>query len=556
MGTLDDSTGGAGPGGPVAELLAVPMAGDFFGVFASIAGAVAGITVGNPKIINISSSFELDVGWDIAAKIACFGLCPSLSEAASGIAAAVSGSNKLIFASAGNQGHDVDRGRPLEASTTMPCELATVICVGGMQHNATAVDSSSNFGSKADNDSVDIYGPFWTWVGTDPNNLSNHARLVSGTSFSSPFVAGVAALVWAAKPSLSAGEVWAILRDSAHVGGVRADGGNQRRVNAFGAIQRVLGGAAPSVVLNPSGATSRLNREWSVTAAVTDDGVCPPPSCPLTWDPPPTRIVGNTAFYRFETVGPKTVSVIARDAVDQSASATTMVTVANAPPVVSITAPLAGASVPQGVGAQLLGSATDLNEGDDPGPGAIGCSWTSSVLSDPFPATGCSRPSVLFSSVGPRTLTLTATDPEGATTVATVTINVTPPPANFAPVITSGLLTPATDYSDGYAWTTPLQISASATDPENNNPITYAWKATSRRPDSATAHVSDVIVGTSPNLSWTPSLTPSLFGDFGVFGNECYSGQVVLLRLEATDSLGNKSTKAFATFKVYRCILI
>ena len=561
MGSLDDGMGAAGPAAPVADLLAVPIAGDFFGVISSIARVLAGVVAGAPKIINISSSFELDLGWDIAVKIACLGLCSSPSEIADAIAATVSASNKLIFASAGNQGKDVDSRSGIlpEGSTTMPCELSTVICVGGMRHNATAVDPGSNFGSKSDENSVDIYGPYWTWVGTDPDNPTNHARLVSGTSFSSPFVAGVAALVWAAKPSLSAREVWAVLRDTAHVGGV-TDGltsrGNQRRVNAFGAIQSLLGGAPPIVVLNRR-PTIPLNREWDVTAVVTDDGnACPPLSCPLDWSPTPTRIVGNTAFYRFDTVGAKTVSVTVRDAVDQTTVGTTTVSVENAAPVVAIIAPLAGALIPQGLATQLLGSATDLNEGPDPGPGTVGCTWTSSVPTDPFPKALCALYGITFTSIGPRTLTLRATDPEGATTTTTVAITVTPPPTNLPPAITAGMLGPAPDYSGGYAWTTTLQVEASASDPENNTPITYVWKATSRRPNSATVYASDVTVGTNANLSWTPSATPALFGDFAALGNACYDGQVVLLRLEATDSLGNRSTRAFATFKVFRCIVI
>ena len=557
MGTIDDGLGAAGPAAPVADLVAVPVAGDFFGVFSSIVRVVAGTVASGSKIINISSSFQLDLGWDVAVKVACLGLCRSPSEMGDAIAATVSASNKLIFASAGNSGQDVDsRSGAFEGSTTMPCELSTVVCVGGMGHDSTAVHPSSNFGSRADDDSVDIYGPFQTWVGSDPDNTTNHARLVSGTSFSSPFVAGVAALVWAAKPSLSAAEVWRILRDSAHVGGVTTGGGSQRRVNAFGAMQQVLGGAPPVVGVNASAPTIALNREWSATAVVNDDGaICPPTRCPLTWSPEPARVVGNTAFYRFDTIGSKTVTVTARDAVDQPTSATSTVSVVNAAPVVAILAPAAGATVRQGVSTQLLGSATDLNEGGDPGPGPVTCRWTSSVGADPVSATGCNL-NVAFPSVGPRTLTLRASDPEGLTTTANVTITVSPPPTNFPPTIAAGALSPAPGYEGGYEWTTPLAISASATDPEGNAPITYVWKATTQRPNATTVFASDVVVGTSANLAWTPSSTPALFGDFGALGNACYDGQTVLLRLEATDSLGNTSSRSFAAFKVYRCVVI
>jgi hypothetical protein len=563
MGQIDDSFGGAGPAAPVAELLAVPFQSDFFALFFTLERIVSATVFGNPRIINMSFGFELDLGWDIAVKASCLGLCPSPSEVVGAIMATVAATNKLIFASAGNSNKDVDNGSDvIEGSTHIPCELAGVICVGGMGHNVTARDSGSNFGSKTGDSTVDIYGPYWTYVGPDPDNTANVARLVPGTSFSSPFVAGVAALVWAANPSLSAGGVWEILRDTAHVGGVGTTG-NGRRVNAFGAVARVLGGSVPTVALS-GGATSPLNREWAITALVNDPeynptNPCPPSACALTWSPAPTRIVGNTAYYRFNTVGNRTVTATAQDLVGQTTSANRSVEVINSAPVVSISQPTAGSSVPQGIAIQLLGSATDLNEGPDPGPGSIACTWTSSNTADAgFPKTGCNT-TATFSSTGNRTLTLSATDPQGlSATPATVLISVSAPPSNNPPTITLGSL-PPTNYGSGYAWDGPIGVSASATDPEGNTPISFTWKATSLRPNSSTVYASNVVIAgpsASANLNWTPQNNPSLLGDFAQFGNDCYDGQIVRLVLEATDSLGNRSTRALPDIRVYRCILI
>jgi hypothetical protein len=371
-------------------------------------------------------------------------------------------------------------------------------------------------------------------------------------------VAGVAALIWAANPGLSADQVWEILRDTAHVGGVGGTG-NQRRVNAFGAISQVLGGSLPTLTL--SGSTSgQINREVSVTAQVSDaeyGGPCPPVACPLTFVPAPDRLVGNTAFYRFTTVGNRSISVTARDLADQAVTATREVNIQNTAPVVSISQPTAGSSVAQGVAIQLLGSATDLNEGPDPGPGPITCTWISSLADAGFPKTGCNT-TATFNSTGTRTLTLSATDPQGLNATATVSITVTPPPTNLPPVITLGSLPPV-NYSDGYDWVGPIAVTASATDPEGNTPISFTWKATSFRPNSTTVYASNVTIAgpsATANLNWTPQNTPTLFGGEAQFGNDCYDGQVVRVVLEATDSLGNRSTRALPDIKVFRCILI
>ncbi|MBX3263750.1 MAG: S8 family serine peptidase [Labilithrix sp.] len=558
MGRLDDGRGAAGPAAPVGELLAVPFQSDFIGLLTTLDRIVTATTFGNPKIINISSSLELDLGVDIAFQAACLFTCPSISATVSSITAAVAATNKLIFASAGNQGKDVDNaGDLIEGSTTMPCESAGVVCVGGLAHNSRRLDPGSNFGSKTGDSTVDIYGPFSTWVGSDLEFPDNHARLRRGTSFSSPFVAGVAALVWASQPSLSARQVWEIVRDTAHVGGVHDNGGNQLRVNAHAAVARVLGGAAPSVTLTAGGATAPLNREWTVTAAVRDDGApCPSPACAVTFDPAPSRVSGNTAFYTFTTVGPRTITVTARDPVGQPASATTTVNVVNSPPDVVITAPAAGASVAQGVALQFLGAATDVNEGAGPGPGSLPCVWSSSDPADVLPTNTCNF-SYAFPSQGTRTITLFASDSQSLASSTTVSVTVTAPPVNYPPTIGATTRTPTqvTYNGDGFPWQTAFSLSTSASDPEGNTPITYLWKATSFRPKTTTVYASNVTIGSSDSVTWTPSSTPSLFGAFADLGNDCYQGQTVRVVVEATDSLGNTSTRTLPDFKVYRCTL-
>src|SRR5690606_9955707 len=118
--------------------------------------------------------------------------------------------------------------------------------VGGMRANSTMRAGDSNYGA----DQVDIFAPFTLWLGPDPSAPDNTARALNGTSCSSPFTAGVAALIWAANPSLSADQVEHALLTTAHV---NSDSQVRRHVNAFAAVKSVLGNVPPVVTLNGGG---------------------------------------------------------------------------------------------------------------------------------------------------------------------------------------------------------------------------------------------------------------------------------------------------------------
>lgn len=551
MGRADNGIGGAGPAGPVARAIAVPFQLEFFALISTIERIAVGSAAG--RIINMSWSFELDLGWDILVKALCLGQCPSPSEMAGAITSTVANSGRLLFAAAGNKGVDVDNGgaNP-EGSTIIPCELPGVHCIGGMNDDSVDRAANSNWGSRAGEGSVDMYGPFCVWTGPTPDAPGPEAKRTCGTSVASPFVAGVAALTWAANPSRSAREVWDILRETAHVGGIDPAAGNRQRVNAFGAVTRALSPGLPSVVLNGA-PTATLNREWMVTAAVTDEGA-PCGACTVVWDPPPTRATGNTAYYRFDEAGPKTIRASVFDVAEQSASAQTTVTVDNSAPTVRVLAPSTGANVQQGVPTQLLASALDLNEGPDPGPGPVQCVWTSSNPADSVPAQ-CSQ-QVTFGSQGTRTLTVTATDPQGLSATANVVVTVTAPPDNFPPNISVAAL-PAPVYNgNGFPDTYSFTLDASATtDPENDTPITYQWSASSFRPNSAVVYKTITPIGTGAVLTWKPEDTAGLIGRFAELNNACYDGQLVQLQVSATDSLGNTSVHVLPDLRVYGCVL-
>lgn len=458
----------------------------------------------------------------------------------------------VLVAAAGNDNQDVN------AVNMEPCVLTGVICVGALADGSSNKIGYSNYGS-----SVDIYAP--TDIPVMPNpNTSPHNALHNGTSASTPFVAGVAAMLKAFNPGLTSDDVDHLLRTYGWTDST--DPHVDRYINAYASLRAVVSGSAnvpPSMTLNVASSTVDLNRGFQVTANTSDleDGT---PCCTVSWNPAPTSTSdnGRLAVFTLGATGSHTLRATATDSGGATATADVTVNVVNSPPTATIQQPVAGAHVLSGASVQLLGSATDPNEGPGPGPGALSCSalnWYSTDGTDTgFPATGCDV-TVTFHTVGSRTIQLAATDPEGAVDRVDVSIVVDAAPTNYPPSITVGNLPPVNYNGDGYDWSSTINVSASATDPEGDTPITYTWSATSYAAGSSTTlYKSNVTIAgpttTTGNLSWTPSNDPSLFIP-DCTGSNAYYGQYVLLTLQATDSLGHSSSVNLPRLKVYRCIL-
>jgi serine protease len=597
-GIPDNGLGAAGPAGPVASLgfaqsplINIRPGFDIGGVIRAIGSSLeyvanlADALSRRPRILNFSGSFKVDGGWGFLVEP----MNPMFDYLKNSLGI-------LTFASAGNDGtQDVDaikcfvevfdclggaaRG---EADVFVPCEVSSVICVGGLAENASTKSANSTFGSlqrfagetednaASDDRSVDIYGPFSVWVGANPDNPS--PRRVSGTSFSSPFVAGVAALIWAADPSLSAAQVQTILLETAHRTNDLTGSIGGLRVNALGAVGRVLG-SVPSQTLARVGFTgdASLNRSFQVEAAFSDpDGGC----CTTMWSPAPESqapvVGGSRATYRFASTGNQVLTATTRDTTGNTIVSSLTVGVVNNPPVATMSLPTATITVFRGQPVTFWGFATDRNEGVGPADGALACSslrFISSLSADstfPRTPTGTSDNCEInhtFNTNGTRNISLTATDSQGLGNVSPPgrQINVVDPPANLPPNINLGTL-PPTNYSTGYDWLGTIAISASATDPENNTPIQYRWTATTLRPNSTTVYAGPTVIAnwsTTSNLSWNPSgSSPTMFGDFATLGSTCFDGQVVRLLLEARDSLNNISSINVPNFTVFRCVLI
>jgi len=168
--------------------------------------------------------------------------------------------NAVIVAAAGNYGN---------STPIYPAACQNVIAVAALDSKDVPA-SFSNFGSY-----VDVTGP-GSMIYTA--KMDGTYGYVSGTSFSSPLVAGVAALVAAAKPALTNQSIVDILRTQADdLGASGYDVYNGfGRVNACKAVNAAGGlvssdAVAPNASITSPGWGSMLSGEVFVDASASDD---------------------------------------------------------------------------------------------------------------------------------------------------------------------------------------------------------------------------------------------------------------------------------------------
>ncbi len=360
LGRLDNEYGAAGPAGPVAELYAFARFKDRWKTFRRVRKVVGDRDI---DIVNMSFAGKVTV-FKKAAEKRAERIIGDMVEAGA-----------IVFASAGNDGEDVDRlkcknGTCREAFVKLPCETEAVICVGGMGWDTSAKAEGSNYGSKTDGRSVDIYGPYCVYSIKDPAApyATNDVRIACGTSFASPFVAGVAALVKAADPSLGPNQIWEILRDTAHVGGLDLDQpieGHQRRVDAAAAVAKALGvemGPPQVTITAPAdGETFGLNEFPEFDAFATEFTSFP---LPILWESDIDGPINNEpGFGKVAapglSAGVHTITATAVDMLGQVGTAQVTVEVVNQPPEVSIAWPQPGTKVYRGDDITLVGKTVD-----------------------------------------------------------------------------------------------------------------------------------------------------------------------------------------------------
>lgn len=159
----------------------------------------------------------------------------------------------LVVAAAGNDSTNNDSFPTYPASSS----LDNVVAVAG-SNSSDELASFSNYGRT----SVDVAAPGQAIVST---YLADSYNSLSGTSMATPYVAGIAALMKAAKPALSYSDLKSVLINSVDqldaLQGKVVSGG---RVNAYRAVVLALTNATPVPTPNTQAGQEDTSRSLSV----------------------------------------------------------------------------------------------------------------------------------------------------------------------------------------------------------------------------------------------------------------------------------------------------
>jgi subtilisin family serine protease len=399
FGTANNGFGVAGPGGPVAKLmLSQAPSPDVGDELRYAEDTVPRLAAANPQIVNISGSR------DIVAGLCLIGTCALVDAVASDLR----NGGVLVIAAAGNQAENVDATdcadfpwhHCWERSETIPCESDDVLCVGGMMPEQPGLDDGSNYGTDTSSgDSVDLYAPFDLWSNADPNPpnpLPAGATDFAGTSGSSPFVAGVASLVWAVNPNLNPTQVYRILLRNAH----RVPNSTllpqvKGWVNALGAVQATFSRGTPPFlqILSPSqgqvypGGTRDPVPALRCVQDDLEDGTLPDSS--ITWTSNIDGFLGHGCnLVAFLDQGTHVLTVTATDSDGNTTTRQVTVTVSNPLVSVDITAPPTGSVFEIGQPMYFAGDSWDPASSAQLPSSSLGWSCTNESTGLPCAGTG------------------------------------------------------------------------------------------------------------------------------------------------------------------------
>lgn len=343
----DNRVGAAGPAGPVAsEIIYVAAA---LNTRTSLLGGLQIAFENHADVVNMSFGTE---GWEVWAWNA--GYTEGLSRYTRGLR----DGGMILTAAAGNDGDEENAG--VFGNFDFPCQNDGVICVGGVDFNSRLRHPNSDFGN-----GVEIFGPYVNFVGPLPTATDDTTiNLFTGTSGASPFVAGVAALVRAADPSLDARQVRDILIRTATPS---PDPTVSRIVNAREAVAAALigSGVEPLTVeiIGPEDG-ERISAGSVSASLVARTSSLYDTSPRVLWrsNIEGELAIGSGSAHIFERTGPQTLTVEVEDSHGNRVSDAVTVVIVNDPPIVWIDTPVEGQRFRRNDAIVLSGHARDPND--------------------------------------------------------------------------------------------------------------------------------------------------------------------------------------------------
>lgn len=517
-GRPDNRYGTVGSGGPVADLRLIHTNVDVISVIeALVVRASAGV-----RIINMSFGmrFPATVSW--------------VNGPLEIVTAAMAEGNRLLFAAAGNDGEDVDHEHCFlgcwEAAVHSPCENAGVVCVGGLAPASRVRAPNSNYGRDSCGNpfcQVRLWGPFVVYVGVNTDSAGNHNQVAGGTSVTSPWVAGVAALVWAANPDLTSEQVLGILMDTSTR---TSDNSVSRVVDARAAVLRAVGDNIPPQARFTSPANG-ARVPYGVSTGlkgVGSDDEDGSPCCQLRYstDRPDVDTLfssSGTGAYTPGTPGRRKLGIRATDSRGATGPTSYIeIEAYNAAPTATVTNPNRG-TLYVGVPYPFVGSAADVNE---PDLGCASLTWRVGAATVPGSAGVC-RPRITFTTSGSSVVRATATDEQGTTGSGSVQVYADTLSSTAPPVVVIYHPEDQATYDAGAVMTVEGFV---ARHPDATSPLTVQWTQTNLSPGE---NQEPILLSNQLEFSWNCPVPGSATGG---------STWQRRLRLTATDDNGSRST--------------